>query len=45
MRGRLSFFVPQEGVAHVQVPPARTTMPLRFSQFRSLPADPCRVAP
>jgi hypothetical protein len=36
MRGRLSFFVPQEGVAHVQVPPARTTMPLRFSQFRSL---------
>ena len=36
MRGRLSFFVPSEGVAHVQVPPARTTMPLRFSQFRSL---------
>lgn len=36
MKGRLSFFVPQEGVAHVQVPPARTTMPLRFGQFRSL---------
>jgi type II secretory ATPase GspE/PulE/Tfp pilus assembly ATPase PilB-like protein len=36
MRGRLIFFVPEESVAHVQVPPARTTMPLRFSQFRSL---------
>ncbi len=36
MKGRLSFFVPQEGVAHVQVPPARTTMPLHFNQFRSL---------
>ncbi|WP_395137900.1 ATPase, T2SS/T4P/T4SS family [Schlegelella aquatica] len=36
MRGRLIFFVPEEGVVHVQVPPARTTMPLRFDQFRSL---------
>jgi len=36
MRGRLTFFVPDEQVAHVQVPPARTTMPLRFNQFRSL---------
>ncbi len=36
MTGRLSFFVPDEGVAHIQVPPARTTMPLRFSQFRAL---------
>jgi len=34
--GRLIFFVPDDLVAHVQVPPARTTMPLRFSQFRSL---------
>ncbi len=34
--GRLIFFVPEDLVAHVQVPPARTTMPLRFSQFRSL---------
>lgn len=44
MQGRLIFFVPEESVAHVQVPPARTTMPLRFSQFRSLtllpPLDP-----
>jgi type II secretory ATPase GspE/PulE/Tfp pilus assembly ATPase PilB-like protein len=36
MSGRLTFFVPEEGVAHVQIPPARTTMPLRFDQFRSL---------
>ena len=35
-RGRLTFFVPEEGVAHVQVPPARTTVPLRFDQFRAL---------
>jgi len=34
--GRLIFFVPDDQVAHVQVPPARTTMPLRFNQFRSL---------
>jgi type II secretory ATPase GspE/PulE/Tfp pilus assembly ATPase PilB-like protein len=36
MQGRLNFFVPTERVAHIQVPPARTTMPLRFSQFRSI---------
>ena len=36
MTGRLTFFVPEEQVAHVQLPPARTTMPLRFDQFRSL---------
>ena len=36
MHGRLSFFVPDQQVAHVQVPPARTTMPLRFSHFQSL---------
>lgn len=36
VNGRLIFFVPDDFVAHVQVPPARTTMPLRFSQFRSL---------
>ena len=34
--GRLTFFVPEEGVAHVQLPPARTTLPLRFEQFRTL---------
>ena len=36
MQGRLNFFVPSERVAHIQVPPARTTMPLRFNQFQSL---------
>jgi type II secretory ATPase GspE/PulE/Tfp pilus assembly ATPase PilB-like protein len=36
MAGRLTFFVPEENVAHVQLPPARTTLPLRFEQFRSL---------
>ena len=36
MTGRLTFFVPEEKVAHVQLPPARTTLPLRFDQFRSL---------
>jgi type II secretory ATPase GspE/PulE/Tfp pilus assembly ATPase PilB-like protein len=36
MSGRLTFFVPEEGVAHVQLPPARTTLPLRFDQFQSL---------
>ncbi|MCW7536939.1 ATPase, T2SS/T4P/T4SS family [Aquabacterium sp. A7-Y] len=34
--GRLVFIVPEEEVAHVQIPPARTTMTLRFGQFRSL---------
>jgi len=36
MHGRLIFFVPDEGMVHVQVPPARTTTALRFSQFKSL---------
>ena len=36
MVGRLTFFVPEEGVAHVQIPPARTTLPLRFDHFQSL---------
>ncbi|MEO8125102.1 MAG: ATPase, T2SS/T4P/T4SS family, partial [Burkholderiales bacterium] len=40
MQGRLSFFVPEEHVAHVQVPPARTTMALRFKQFKSLTVLP-----
>jgi type II secretory ATPase GspE/PulE/Tfp pilus assembly ATPase PilB-like protein len=47
--GRLTFFVPQEAVAHVQVPPARTTLPLRFDQFRALtltrPLEPMQPAP
>lgn len=34
--GRLTFFVPEEKVAYVQLPPARTTLPLRFEQFRML---------
>ncbi len=35
-KGRLTFFVPDEQVVHVQVPPARTTLPLRFEQFRAI---------
>ncbi len=31
--GRMTFFVPEQSVAYVQIPPARTTMPLRFSDF------------
>ena len=34
--GRLTFFVPDDKVAYVQLPPARTTLPLRFDQFRTL---------
>jgi type II secretory ATPase GspE/PulE/Tfp pilus assembly ATPase PilB-like protein len=34
--GRLIFFVPDESVVHVQVPPARTTVALRFQQFKAL---------
>jgi type II secretory ATPase GspE/PulE/Tfp pilus assembly ATPase PilB-like protein len=34
--GRLTFFVPDTGVAHLQMPPARTTVPLRFDQFTTL---------
>ena len=34
--GRLTFFVPETLVAHVQMPPARTTVALRFDQFKSL---------
>jgi type II secretory ATPase GspE/PulE/Tfp pilus assembly ATPase PilB-like protein len=34
--GRLTFFVPETSVAHVQMPPARTTVPLRFDQFKVL---------
>jgi type II secretory ATPase GspE/PulE/Tfp pilus assembly ATPase PilB-like protein len=36
MQGLLSCFVPAERVANIQVPPARTTMPLRFNQFRTI---------
>ena len=47
--GRLTFFVPEEAVANVQVPPARTTLPLRFDQFRSLtlsdPVHPINPTP
>jgi type II secretory ATPase GspE/PulE/Tfp pilus assembly ATPase PilB-like protein len=34
--GRVIFFVPDEKVVHVQMPPARTTVSLRFNQFQSL---------
>ena len=33
---RLTFFVPETRVVHVQVPPARTTVSLRFAQFKTL---------
>lgn len=36
LQGRLMLFVPEEQVASVQLPPARTTLPLGFAQFRSL---------
>jgi len=36
IQARLNFFVASERVAHIQVPPARTTMTLRFNQFESL---------
>ena len=46
VNGRLTFFVPEEAVANVQVPPARTTLPLRFDQFRSLTlTDPLLAMP
>ena len=34
--GRLTFFVPDTGVAHLQMPPARTTVPVRFDGFTAL---------
>ena len=47
--GRLTFFVPDEAVAHVQSPPARTTLALRFHQFRcivlTLPLKPLELSP
>ena len=33
---RLTFFVPEDSLVHVQSPPARTTFPLRFHQFRCI---------
>ena len=44
MLGRLISFVPDERIAHVQIPPARTTIALRFKQFKSLTVLP-PVAP
>ncbi|MDM0090789.1 MULTISPECIES: ATPase, T2SS/T4P/T4SS family [unclassified Variovorax] len=34
--GRMTFFIPDQAVALVQLPRARTTVPLRFDQFRSI---------
>ena len=34
--GRLTFFVPDTAVAHLQIPPARTTVPMPFEQFVAL---------
>jgi len=36
MSGRLTFFLADQAVANVQIPPSRTTLPLRFDQFRCL---------
>jgi len=36
MKARLTMFDPDHQLIHVQVPPSRTTMPLRFDQFRRL---------
>ena len=33
---RLTFFVPENSVVHLQMPSARTTVPLRFDQFKAL---------
>ncbi|WP_425358853.1 ATPase, T2SS/T4P/T4SS family [Aquabacterium lacunae] len=47
MSGRLALFEPREQLAHVQLPPSRTTVPLRFRHFRSMlltrPLKPLRL--
>jgi type II secretory ATPase GspE/PulE/Tfp pilus assembly ATPase PilB-like protein len=54
MAGRLMHFGPDAGLAHVQVAASRSTMPLRFAQFRvlrlakplhPLPFDPTDTTP
>ena len=49
MAGRLMHFNPEAGLAHVQVSASRTTLPLRFSQFRTLrlakPLNPLPFGP
>ena len=54
MAGRLMHFSADAGLAHVQVSASRTTLPLRFSQFRALrlakplnplPFDPTETTP
>jgi type II secretory ATPase GspE/PulE/Tfp pilus assembly ATPase PilB-like protein len=54
MAGRLMHFNPAAGLAHVQVAASRTTLPLRFTQFRvlklatplqPLPFDPTDTTP
>ncbi len=36
MHGRLIVFSPEDGLLQLQLPPSRTTMPLRFEQFRRM---------
>ena len=36
MTGRLTIFSPEDALLQLQLPPSRTTMPLRFDQFRRL---------
>ena len=44
--GRLTAFVAEDGVVLVQLPPARTTLPLRFARFRSITlTTPVRPVP
>lgn len=46
MHARLALFDPEQSLAQVQVPPARTTMPLRLSQFRRITlTNPLRPLP
>jgi type II secretory ATPase GspE/PulE/Tfp pilus assembly ATPase PilB-like protein len=49
MVGRLLHFDLEHGIVHVQIPPARSTMPLRFNQFRRLrlmqPLAPLQIDP
>ena len=41
---RLTFFVPETSVAHVQMPSARTTLALRFDKFIALTRDDAAAA-
>ena len=48
MQARLTLFAPQENLIHVQLPPARTSVPLHMDQFRRLtllePVSPSQIS-